>query len=1802
MATSLAAQLAQISAKSKATLDIKAQKAAHSKSLIWDHKIAATQTYHAIYKACYSGFEDLCGLDARFVPFGNTLFSEQSQDEDRAALSEEENTQLDRKIESFLRLAGSRLRLMPAIKAIEWLIRRFRIHEYNTAILLTTFLPFHSIPAFVTLLSILPKTLPIEYRFLSPYVRSAQNPPRAAIVLQAVNQPAFLALLSEYTLESARSLHHYQTLISFWGGIMTEAINGQLDKAKAGRMAIQADNDMSLLHRVGPALGEALVMKQVPQLQIAAYMALSVFVSKGDLGDSAVSAFMEQVVAGWTSETVRSGLICMAILSQYRSAKQVSGKVAKALLKVADVEKHLIEIGREWRIDKLANGLCLALAERSLKKGDSRGLRIIKGIMMAGILTAKQLFVLFKVLLVTAMRLDDESDKDGLMRKDIGTVLIDLSTDQGECGEVIQAAIEDLDFDMDALEMKLDMSIRRKKALEPAAASETDAGKDTAEIKEDVRETLAALKTEKARLSPCLSGEAGAVFETLTRVFLLIVSSQPTDQTMFDDFCKLPVLSHGSAVSDTTYIAFFLRILSGAYPALARAAALDMIKNRLKEKDVSGHDFQALLPYCMAALNDPSKKVRQAATDLLIVVDRIYPETSKLPQLPVWGQAKLYAQGQKLQWLTTTMASATLRDILMPSLEECIMSHDHVCSTLEAVLDSSKSSMKSSARLSLLTFLAGQVSATPSLVVKSRLLNAINRVKGVGSTTRTQLLLHVLLWWAELTPEEALRLGQRDNVDLEALNKQIVGVIVPNDAKGLESLLAILKKNAVATGETDGEAAQTEGRTGFTQAIFSRVQSMWPAMKSATRSSIAATMLELSQAAESPDTVSSEAAELLRNVQLDTDVLLAFLATLDMPTSLSSTASTTETSEKRRRVSLEGPAAAPANAALRRATFVLQLVEGAGPANHPQVLSSLFEVLSKLHAFRSVIGSEMGYLQNLILQSILAIIPVYRANSGLTLNIPQSHGELIVNCIQTTASPVVQNSALLVIASLAATAPEVVVHVVMPVFAFVGASILRQSDDYSAYVVNQTIKEVVPPLLDSFRRGKRNPVSSAAELLLSFTASYSHVPAHRRQRLFATLVETLGAQEFLFAVVAMLVQKEDASSSILAFVGELARKYSVSVQLDTCTKLVGLVSEVYAAPPTMASALLGDALKGVQNPPEVALRQLTTVTSLLSGRRLKAQAVKAMAKDDMESAEAREIYSRLLEGIIILAEKLKAQEPLRKECGNALASLLNLLSVGEFVKAVEGLLDRSDMGLRHRVLQALESRIDAESNTDAASRTVLLGFLPTLIAALRDSEDVRYKHTAVACIDKLAEKYGRKDVEGVLAAATTVAGDSCLGSSDDRLRIMALLCLASLVDVLQDAIVPVLPGALARVITYLAESVQAVSKSESSVELHSACYTLILAVAQQLPYMISASVLDKLLLVSHTSAAIEDLASEASSARVECLEALVTMLEPKTVFKALAKGWAGSVKAGFAAAEAHLALLGKAIDKHSKATISKNVAPLSALMFEALDMRRIATSHGQLSELASPRFGALEAAVNAVALKLIYKLNDVVFRPVFGRLVEWSSTALPAADTAGRALRSLSVYNFLGAFFDALKGIVTNYASYILDDAVRILSMPAGKSADERRLQDSVLRVLETCFKHDSDEFWQNPTNFNTISTVLVAQFGRAASVTEPPTALIDATVALAGAADSQVHQKELNSALLKHLRSETAGVRLAAVLAEQKMTDVHGEEWLAMLPEMLPFIGELQEDNDETVEKETHRWIVKIETVLGENLDAMLQ
>ena len=78
------------------------------------------------YSLRAAGYDQLCRLDARFEPFGRTLFATASTSLDRDQQAPEVNAKLDASIDAFCCLLSSYFLLAPAFKALEYLVRRYR--------------------------------------------------------------------------------------------------------------------------------------------------------------------------------------------------------------------------------------------------------------------------------------------------------------------------------------------------------------------------------------------------------------------------------------------------------------------------------------------------------------------------------------------------------------------------------------------------------------------------------------------------------------------------------------------------------------------------------------------------------------------------------------------------------------------------------------------------------------------------------------------------------------------------------------------------------------------------------------------------------------------------------------------------------------------------------------------------------------------------------------------------------------------------------------------------------------------------------------------------------------------------------------------------------------------------------------------------------------------------------------------------------------------------------------------------------------------------------------------------------------------------------------------------------------------------------------------------------------------------------------------------------------------------------------------------------------------------------------------
>lgn len=125
------------------------------------------------------------------------------------------------------------------------------------------------------------------------------------------------------------------------------------------------------------------------------------------------------------------------------------------------------------------------------------------------------------------------------------------------------------------------------------------------------------------------------------------------------------------------------------------------------------------------------------------------------------------------------------------------------------------------------------------------------------------------------------------------------------------------------------------------------------------------------------------------------------------------------------------------------------------------------------------------------------------------------------------------------------------------------------------------------------------------------------------------------------------------------------------------------------------------------------------------------------------------------------------------------------------------------------------------------------------------------------------------------------------------------------------------------------------------------------------------------------------------------------------------------------AVKEYLEILGLAIDNSPKSMIVKQAATLRDLLLRLFDLRRIQLTPPTEDSYSADEIEEVEDGINESAIAIVYKLNDATFRPLFSRILEWTSLSdlKQDKDTATKAIlhRQTTWYRFLLKFFDTLK-------------------------------------------------------------------------------------------------------------------------------------------------------------------------------------
>jgi len=1778
MATALQQQLAVIRAKSSNELDLKAQRAAHSKSLLFEPNVAATQSMETIFQICYEGFQELCALDARFVKFERSIFAPHSRNHDRQLLTAAENISLDAAIEAFLTLVGQRILLKPAVKAVEWLVRRFRVHEQNYEPLILTMLPYHSTPVFPTLLSILPKQLNPTWKFLHPYINKLQSPPRTALVYAATHNPSFFAALNRYILITARAQNTNPTLMTFWASIVTPAVNDMFDTSLSGRKAIQSQREEDMLTRILPTLSEGLGMKQNPELLMGCYIIVTVLVSKANLDDRALNALLAAVVQSSTSDTIEAALSCSAVVAERRESLIFPKSVMRSFLKIEDLSLRLTAIASQQPIQRLVLALSQTVIARISREDVPHGVELLQYVLNSDSITNAQKEVIASQISELPQKLASSTYEEVRAQLE-GLIASYKSANENTSQEMLDDKMDIDENEEDANDIPIDTA--SQELVLPAEAQE-----------EQKKRSFFAKDTSRS-FTQLLSS-----FEQASR-----------HEAHVKQFSSLPFLR-----GPTAFVTFFARVSAESHSISAKVAALQMLSQYVKSQVDKAIDCQAIVPYALVALADDSAKVRRQVRGLLDALPYHESTASHLGEADFYG-----ASTHELRWLSSKDLSAFFHKSLYPALEECVSDGNHISrvvadalgrtSTTTGTDHSSSDKLRSSQKLDVFLWLTSHMRYTSSLSTQLMLLTTLNLVPKVGGHPRSKYLLPWFKDWTTITDAALEQTCKEQSFDRSRLDEASLQIVQTDDLESMTYLMSVCLE-------------ETTARNDFQIRAFQRLVTLWPQFRVNRQTTTAEALLKATLNQSSGDdagVVQEQAIVTLKSVRIQPEVL----ATLVEHATTELSHRDQPSSSKRRRTSNMnsiGSAQDSENTkkAVTRLTVVIELVDGQRTGADTDLLYALFRILQALQDFHARSSSDLGYIQNLTLGAASSImVELEKSSKPVILDASHIRADLLVDSVRNTTSLQARSTALLLLSKLTRYVPQAILHSIMPVFTLMSSTTLRQDDDFSAHVVDQTIQQVVPLLAKSLREQKKDLVAATAEIILSFAAAFEHIAAHRRLRLYRLLASSLGASETLFAIIATLVdhftqddEPKGQSDDVDDFVVELFSQHTSLECLPTIVKLIDLCLNSLQPKPTLSQVLLKQE-KGF--PVANVTRLLAVLPSLLASTTLKAKLKYELANGD-ETAQLRTLFAQALETMLKLTSAAAKHQVMRPLCSKPLESLLGLFPLNELALSIEPLLSHVDQDIQRSVLKTVELRVRTSKNVNGSSRNAVVQILPRLTEILQDESKAQLQPNALAVIDQICERFGKSDSSAVLEVAQVIAGPACLANNNEIVRVLSLHCLASVVGILQAEFIPLLQQVMQNAISCLESSVQTKSRS-----LHTAAYAFFTALADNVPFMISKSSLRQVVELSHKSATAR-LGIDEDDNRTQFLQLVASKVEMVNVLDVVEQTWDHAVQRGpmvcsstshlenrfltssAQAAHDHLDILSTLISTHTKGSISRAAPSIFRGILACFDLRHSCTSSVSSSLYTPTDITNLESKLLALTIAFVFKINDTIFRPLFSQLLTWSSTAPPKKDAAHRTLRSITFFNLVTALSDKLRSIFTSYFSVLVDRAAVLLSTPAtAKDADAIAATTAVLTALTSGLKHDQDDFFASPSHFNAILAPLITQLS-VPNATTSALAITALTELARCNLHSNDHHKALNTALLALFRFDSARVRLAAVRAQMSLAKTLGDDWLAQLPQILPAIGELQDDDDEGVARETERWIKVVEEILGESLDAMLQ
>ncbi|KAG0355784.1 HEAT repeat-containing protein 1 [Gamsiella multidivaricata] len=1417
------------------------------------------------------------------------------------------------------------------------------------------------------------------------------------------------------------------------------------------------------------------------------------------------------------------------------------------------------------------------------------------------------------------------------------------------------------------------------------------------------------LKKPSKSIVPWLSAEPlseyGSILLSMYKTFVGTIIMEPYEQ-MIEKLFEIHFTSDS--------IEFLCNLWTDSTaPALVQVRSIQIASANLqafaKHADADAPDFQVVIPTLLMALGNPIKAMRETAVACLGTIASFYPKVKttgkkgKNMAMNIFKFDTFYGKtSDKLEFLMSEQASSFLTTLLK-SREEFITDGSYLTKYFAETLNHIANEPKTTASTkdSIVSFILSHVLAFERTSSRVELLQLLD---GVTSLTKLKMLLPLIDSLVQST-----FVGQNvDDVNTE-LARYLVRCFSPETSSLLEgksgkyrnAFLQLLKLDNTAGINTDTE----ESSSSFRRLALSQVNSrFFDGLSTSLQRDIFVVLIDL--ATNAPQETVRVVKQVLRDVSISSDLVIYELATIQSSLVQEAMVDEENNSKRQRKAPVDPSAPGAIVEALHRLVSVLELLEYKDVTETSKLVTPLFELLS------TIMNSDLNntpisieYINQLMLSSLTSFVRDAEsgANAG-KLDEGILRVDLVVNCIRATGNPQTHNQALLLMAAIATLYPEKVLHNIMPVFTFMGANVLRQDDNYSFHVIQQTLEKIIPPLVAAHRRQSvesQSLVMQVRPIIKVFIDALFHIPKHRRLRLFSVLISTLGEGDFLHAVICMTIEKyteraskghQTEADSLSEFALALSNQFSAIVQMKSVIALMDVIQAVPNEKPAeggdvdMEEHLFDLSTHNNKQIRQFKLSVLTFSSNVMTAKSFLSKILTQTNIDSSAETVLESYYLQLAERLLTLVGTFTAfvntlvtrKEPsavvikfwrgIIKVTYDVLDKVHILLSLPSFIKIMVALFVHKDVTIRRKAMVLFNQKISNVPGSPAAVPAVYQNMVVAVSEDLKKAVEVDQiegataeevainKQTALLCLSTIVRQFGASHPAEITKIVPVIIGSSGLQHPNEQVKASCLVCLTFMSQELGIRMVPFLPKFMPVVLSILGGTLVSTnaaaaaaagadnsksSRYNNSVLLQLAVVSHLETLIRVLPQFVSPYVTKILASTLHPVLTGYE-GSDASKLQIldknkRLLTEMSIHIQPRTLLPPVLGYYETAVKDGKDSLLALFDLVSQTVQAMPRDVIAVHYKQIFKFFLGAFDYRRVIRGQQDKSKFVS--IAAVEDAVIEAFMKLVMKLNETLFKPLFLKTLDWATTELQVAKGSFKDMQDRLVffYKLMNSLLEQLKSIVAPYYGYVVDNVIEALTgyaeavkisssyedndsdnmdedntkKAATKSREMDELWPWMVSSLQKCFLHDNDGLW-NADRFEKLLHPLVDQLLVTSNLEAAEketgaewksyenrmnTWLVPCLGQLAVTLSNDALWKPLNYQVLLKTREDNKHIRISALKVLQEFYKRLGEEFLILLPETIPFLAELMEDDDHDVEALTQQVIADIEVYLGGSL-----